>query len=127
MGVPVIPDPSTPVSVLSLWHGRILLPCTVTRRPGRTIEQIAEDVAQFYRITVVSMKGPARVRSVCRPRFEAMWLAYQERWPNGRRVYSLPQIGAYFGRDHTTVLNALKRHEERLGLSPPVEGRREAG
>ena len=27
--------------------------------------------------------------------------------------YSLPQIGRYFSRDHTTVIHACKRHLER--------------
>ncbi len=50
-------------------------------------------------------------------RFEAMHRCYEERHPDGRRVYSLPQIGQYFGKHHTSVLNALRTHRERVALN----------
>jgi len=87
-------------------------------RIGRTIDDIAADVAAKYRISVKDLKSQARFRTIAWPRQEAMFLAYQERRADGRRVYSLPQIGLWFGgRDHTTALFGIRRHEERMRAS----------
>lgn len=79
------------------------------------MRDIATEVASRHGLLLREITGPDRHKSVCNARFEAMHLIYQERWPDGRRVYSLPQIGKFFNRDHTTVLNALKRYRERSG------------
>lgn len=81
---------------------------------GRAIDRIARETAARYFLPVSELKSPNRNTYVCRARFEAMWLTYQERRPDGTRLYSLPTIGKYYGRDHTSVLNALRRHEARL-------------
>jgi chromosomal replication initiator protein len=78
---------------------------------GRIISQIISETAERHGYSVKEMTGPARYASLCRARFEAMWLAYQVKRPDGTRLYSLPQIGRAFGRDHTTVINAIRRHE----------------
>jgi len=78
---------------------------------GRVIDQIIRETAERHGYSVNELKSPARYASLCRARFEAMWLAHQVRRPDGTRLYSLPQIGRAFGRDHTTVINAIRRHE----------------
>lgn len=90
-------------------------PAIAPRANRYAMRDIAIEVAARYGLPLGELTGPARHKSVCAARFEAMHLIYQERWPNGRRVYSLPQIGKFFNRDHTTVLNALKRYRERSG------------
>ena len=55
-----------------------------------------------------------RNRAIARPRQAAMWLAKQ------LTTRSLPDIGRRFGgRDHTTVLHAVRRIEE-LKAGDPV-------
>jgi len=90
-------------------------PDTLPRRPVRyAMRDIAIDTARRHGLTLDDLQGPARFKNICAARFEAIWLIYQERFPDGRRVYSLPQIGAFFGgRDHTTALNAIRRYEAR--------------
>jgi chromosomal replication initiator protein len=66
-------------------------------------------VAAFYGVTVEDLIGDSRAPSLCAIRFEAFWEVYA----TGR--YSTPAIGSFFGgRDHTTVLNGLRRHEARM-------------
>ena len=61
-------------------------------------------VGLYCRIRDETMVGPKRKRKISHPRFMAMTLA---REVTGR---SLPAIGFYFGgRDHTTVLHAIRR------------------
>lgn len=109
----------SPREVLSLWHGRMVVGRTWHGRAGRTIAEIADDVARRHGVSVGDLKSPARYRHIVRARQEAMYLAYQERRPDGRRVYSLLQIGRWFGgRDHTTALFGVRRHEGRLAAEP---------
>ncbi len=100
-------------TVLSLWHGR--LPIVPGARVGQTMRDIAAEVATHHGITVEALKGPAQHRRIVRLRQEVMFRAYEERWADGRRVYSLPQIGAFLNRDHSTVIHGIRAHERRLG------------
>ena len=72
-----------------------------------TIEEIQKKVADHYNIRLTDMHSPRRSRSVARPRQVAMYLA---KFITSR---SLPEIGRKFGgRDHTTVMHAVKKIEE---------------
>ena len=72
-----------------------------------TIEEIQKKVAQHFNIRLADMHSARRARAVARPRQVAMYLAKQ------LTTRSLPEIGRKFGgRDHTTVMHAVKRIEE---------------
>jgi chromosomal replication initiator protein len=72
-----------------------------------TIEEIQRRVAEHYGIKISDMHSARRARAVARPRQVAMYLAKQ------LTPRSLPEIGRKFGgRDHTTVMHAVKRIEE---------------
>jgi chromosomal replication initiator protein len=72
-----------------------------------TIEEIQKRVAEHYNIKLSDMHSVRRARAVARPRQVAMWLAKQ------LTTRSLPEIGRKFGgRDHTTVMHAVKKIEE---------------
>ena len=72
-----------------------------------TIEDIQKRVAEHFNIRLADMHSPRRARAVARPRQVAMYLAKQ------MTTRSLPEIGRKFGgRDHTTVMHAVKRVEE---------------
>jgi hypothetical protein len=51
----------------------------------------------------------SRDKTTCGARFEAMYRVRTEIKIAGSEP-SLPQIGKWFGRDHTTVLHALRRY-----------------
>jgi chromosomal replication initiator protein len=72
-----------------------------------SIEDIQRRVADHYNIRLADMSSPRRARAVARPRQIAMYLAKQ------LTTRSLPEIGRKFGgRDHTTVMHAVKKVEE---------------
>ena len=72
-----------------------------------TIEEIQKRVAEYYGIRLADMHSPRRARAVARPRQVAMYLSKQ------LTSKSLPEIGRKFGgRDHTTILHAVKKIEE---------------
>ncbi|MCB9959320.1 MAG: chromosomal replication initiator protein DnaA [Rhodospirillaceae bacterium] len=72
-----------------------------------TIDEIQKAVAGHFHIKVSDMHSARRARAVARPRQVAMWLAKQ------LTPRSLPEIGRKFGgRDHTTVMHAVRRIDE---------------
>ncbi|MEC8200254.1 MAG: chromosomal replication initiator protein DnaA [Pseudomonadota bacterium] len=72
-----------------------------------TIEEIQKRVAEHFNIRLSEMYSSRRARAVARPRQIAMYLAKQ------LTVRSLPEIGRKFGgRDHTTVMHAVRKVEE---------------
>src|SRR5689334_1440142 len=72
-----------------------------------TIEEIQKRVAEHYNIRLADMHSARRARAVARPRQVAMYLCKQ------LTPRSLPEIGRKFGgRDHTTVMHAVRKIEE---------------
>lgn len=72
-----------------------------------SIEDIQKQVASHYNIKVSDMHSARRARLVARPRQVAMYLAKKF------TSKSLPEIGRRFGgKDHTTVMHAVKRVDE---------------
>lgn len=80
-----------------------------------TVDDVQRAVCEHYRIKIPQLIGKDRHREVALPRQVAMFLA---------RVHlgtSFPQIGAKFdGKDHTTVMSAVKRVEKLLGEDPEL-------
>jgi chromosomal replication initiator protein len=76
-----------------------------------TIEEIQKRVAEHFNIKLAEMSSARRSRAVARPRQVAMYLAKQ------LTARSLPEIGRKFGgRDHTTVMHAVRKVDELRGL-----------
>lgn len=72
-----------------------------------TIDEIQRKVAEHYNLRLTDMHSARRARNVARPRQVAMYLAKQ------LTARSLPEIGRKFGgRDHTTVMHAVRKVEE---------------
>ena len=72
-----------------------------------TIDEIQRRVAEHFNIKMAEMTSSRRARIVARPRQVAMYLAKQ------LTSRSLPEIGRKFGgRDHTTVMHAVRKIEE---------------
>lgn len=75
-----------------------------------TIEEIQKAVVIHYNLKIADMQSKRRSRVVARPRQVAMYLAKQ------LTPRSLPEIGRRFGgRDHTTVMHAVRKVEELMG------------
>lgn len=71
------------------------------------MSDIAKRVAIQHGVTVADLKGGKRTWDCVFPRHEAMFLCRKE-------GNSLTKIGRFFNRDHTTVLNGIRRHEQRM-------------
>lgn len=72
--------------------------------PGLTIKKIKQAVCQHYGIPVREIDSPIRLKQVTLVRHIAMYVARK------LTKRSQPEIGREFGkRDHTTVLNAIRR------------------
>ena len=72
-----------------------------------TIEEIIRKVSDHYNLRMSDMISARRSRIISRPRQLAMFLA------KNLTSKSLPEIGRRFGgRDHTTVIHAVKKIEE---------------
>jgi chromosomal replication initiator protein len=113
------------MTVLSLWHGEVSK--ARTSAPP-TMRQIVADVAEIHGVSLEDLLGPSHKRKFAEARQEAMlWCILQKRW-DGLRAYSSPRIGAFFGRDHSTVLTGCRRAAQRLGgwQSVPVGNSRVA-
>ncbi|BBP44628.1 chromosomal replication initiator protein DnaA [Thiosulfatimonas sediminis] len=72
-----------------------------------TLDNIQKTVADYYKIRVADLHSKRRSRNVARPRQIAMAIAKE------LTNHSLPEIGdAFGGRDHTTVLHAVRKIKE---------------
>ncbi len=78
-----------------------------------TIQSIIGVVTDFYQIKLSDMQSKVRQRSIALPRHVCMYLARK------CTRLSLEEIGGFFGgRDHTTVMHAVKTVETRVGTDP---------
>ena len=69
-----------------------------------TVDRIQRTVCEAFSISLTDMSSKRRARAVARPRQVAMYLSKK------LTKRSLPDIGRRFGgRDHTTVMHAVKR------------------
>ncbi|WP_347718132.1 chromosomal replication initiator protein DnaA [Sphingomonas sp.] len=81
-----------------------------------SIDEIQTQVAEHYRIRKAEMTSARRAREVARPRQVAMYLSKQ------LTPKSLPDIGRRFGgRDHTTVIHAVKQIEKLRACDPEID------
>ena len=81
-----------------------------------TVQEIIRKVAEHYNIRINDLLSPRRARAVARPRQIAMYLA------KNLTSKSLPEIGRNFGgRDHTTVIHAVKKINELKATDSGIE------
>lgn len=114
--VSVLDEPSPAASRESVLTPELCPTCGAPVRGRLMITHIQALVAAYYKIPVRDMTSDRRQREVAWPRQVAMYLAY-ENTPK-----SLPDIGRRFGgRDHTTVLHAVKKVQQRLLEDAEVE------
>ncbi|HUB26102.1 MAG TPA: chromosomal replication initiator protein DnaA, partial [Tepidisphaeraceae bacterium] len=71
-----------------------------------TVQQIMDAVTRYYNVRASDLQSKKRHKSIAFPRQVCMYLARRH------TRYSLEEIGGYFGgRDHTTVLHAVRTVE----------------
>ncbi|RYZ95551.1 MAG: chromosomal replication initiator protein DnaA, partial [Proteobacteria bacterium] len=81
-----------------------------------SIESINKSVCQYFKMTLAELNSKSRERKYSEPRQIAMWLS---------RKYTkktLPEIAAAFGgKDHSTVIHAIKKIEKEMVISPTLK------
>jgi len=94
---------------------RQVVPSHLLIRQELTIDQIVEAVTGHYNVKVTELQSKRRNKTLALPRQVCMFLARQlTRW-------SLEEIGGYFGgRDHSTVLHAIKTIQSGVHEDPSL-------
>lgn len=81
-----------------------------------TISRIQREVSEYFNVTPSDLKGKKRTKQVTFPRQVAMYII------RDITDYSTTEIGLEFGgRDHTTVMHACQRIEDRMKGDPTLE------
>jgi chromosomal replication initiator protein len=98
-------------------HARLILRDLLqTPHKQISVSDIQDKTAKYFDISLHDLLSARRQRDIARPRQIAMFLAKQ------LTPRSLPDIGRRFGgRDHTTVLHALRRIEELCSSNAKVQ------
>ena len=81
------------------------------------MKRVAHEVAAENGIEVADMQGPARARMISIPRQEAYFRIREETGA------SYPEIGAFFGRDHTTIIAGITAHLDRVSAARALAAR----
>jgi len=77
---------------------------------------VLADVAERHGVDFDDITGPSRVRELVHARQEVAWKVRQAQTACFEPRFSLSQIGTWLGgRDHTTILHAIRAHEKRRG------------
>jgi len=81
-----------------------------------TIETIQRVVADYFSLSYNDLRGKKRTKAIAFPRQIAMYITRE------LTEYSTTEVGDEFGgRDHTTVMHAFQRVENRMKTDPTIE------
>jgi chromosomal replication initiator protein len=81
-----------------------------------TIDNILRVVSDYFKLSYIDLKGKKRTKNIAFPRQVAMYIAREI------TEYSTTELGFEFGgRDHTTVMHACQKVDERLKLDPNLD------
>jgi chromosomal replication initiator protein len=83
------------------------------RQANMSIDIIQRVVAEYFSLSPNDLKSKKRTQNIVYPRQLAMYIAREI------TEYSTTEIGqAFGGRDHTTVMHACQKIEERIKTDP---------
>lgn len=74
-----------------------------------SIRVICETVGNYYEVTLDEILSVDRHKSIVEARQIAMWITRKT------QALSYPEIGREFGRDHSTVMSAIRRVDRASG------------
>jgi chromosomal replication initiator protein len=96
---------------ITLELAKLALDGEITTRSGNapSLQSIIESVTRFYDVKLTDLLSKKRHKSIAMPRQICMFLARKH------TRFSLEEIGGYFGgRDHTTVMHAVRTIEQKM-------------
>jgi len=86
------------------------------KQANMSIEVIQRVVAEYFSLSYNDLKGKKRTQNIVLPRQIAMYIAREI------TEYSTTELGLEFGgRDHTTVMHACQKIEDRIRSDPTLE------
>ncbi|MBN1241845.1 MAG: chromosomal replication initiator protein DnaA [Spirochaetales bacterium] len=86
------------------------------RQGNVTVDTIIRTVSDQFKVSYNDLKGKKRTRNIAFPRQVAMYIAREI------TEFSTTELGLEFGgRDHTTVMHACQKVDEKLKLDPSLE------
>ena len=88
---------------------------THSKQTNISPETIQKLVADHFSLTVKDLKDKKRKQNIVHPRHLAMFIIHE------LTECSTTEIGNYFGRDHSSVIHAIKNIEERKRKDPQEE------
>lgn len=81
-----------------------------------TIEKIQKSVADYFHIKISDLKSTKRLKNIVFPRQISMYISRQ------LTDLSYPEIGSkYGGKDHSTIIHAIKKIEKKMSEDSSVE------
>jgi chromosomal replication initiation ATPase DnaA len=99
---------------LSLWRGAIPLPDRKIRLTQSVYDDAVAIAAAQYHCRPQQIDGESRIRRIAHARQFAMYLLRSKKNAAGGPLYSYPEIGRMFGKDHTTAIHAYREVKKRL-------------
>jgi len=89
---------------------------TSPKQSNVTLEVIQRVTAEYFALSFNDLKGKKRTKAIAFPRQLAMYIA------RDITEYSTTEVGMEFGgRDHTTVMHACQKIEERIRSDPTLD------
>lgn len=76
-----------------------------------TLREIADQICEKHDVTLAELRCPRRVACLVLARHEFWWRAKHE------TVQSLPAIGRFLNKDHTSALHGIRRYQALLDKS----------
>ena len=77
--------------------------------------KVVAEVSASTSVSSEDILGQCRDFRYVRARQEVAWRLRQALDHHGKPRFSMPQIGAWMNRDHTTILHAVRAHQARTG------------
>ncbi len=89
---------------------------SVSPQTAVNIAKIQKVVSEYFNVSIMDIKGKKRTQKITFPRHIAMFLSRE------LTDYSTTEIGIEFGgKDHTTVMHACQRIDERMAVDSTLE------
>ena len=104
------------VSPLRIIKDGYISGSAMQRKRRVTPGHVVENVAKYYNLTVSEMTGKSRVSNIKTARQVAMYILSKELGMSTTKI--APEVGV---KDHTTVMNGLKRIEKDIKDNPQLK------
>lgn len=83
-------------------------------RPDEILMAVTARVAIKHGVTVADIRGDSKAYRIAHARQEAYWATRQLKTRGGAPKFTLPALGRFFHRDHSTVKIGITTHEKRV-------------